>query len=316
MDRDKPSDSDRMYAAWAYLLPIAGPLYVILAKRQDRELWRHAIQGGVLYLLLAGFVELTKQFPGVIGVQFEYPAVFVAVAGMVLCGFLAYRGHAVRLPWIADFADRWHGLAAGLIDGGFAALKQQGNLAMHRRNLKAFTGAPPKDVLPKVEGTPRMGGFQMEFAGGLGKLVVRLLGERMKPCFSRSEIVFEKWPLRLGDTSRVRFHAWPRKNAAVQSIAARLFCVEILRYRDDKNSVSTHGARVHGIDVADAAASASADGSTRADWTLPVPREGPPSFTVDGGGISWTLQVEMRFASGPSFTQEFNVLVVPQMAAP
>ena len=161
-----------------------------------------------------------------------------------------------------------------------------------------------------------MRGFQIEFTGWLGKLAVGLLGERMKPLFTRSEIFIAKWPLRLGDESGVHFRAWPRKNASVERIAAHLFCVETIRYRDDRGHLSSSSLRVHGIAVADATARNTADGSTSANWTLHVPREGPPSFAVDGGGISWLLQVEVRFAGGAPVTQTFDLLVVPQVAAP
>ncbi len=66
--------------------------------------------------------------------------------------------------------------------------------------------------------------------------------------------------------------------------------------------------------VPEAAGQRPGDGSVFADWIVRVPREGPPSFSSEGGAIGWELDVEVRFASGKPSTQSFALLVAPKVA--
>ena len=216
---------------------------------------------------------------------------------------------------ISDFVDQLRSKGEALIDAGLVLYRQQTELALHRRNLARAVPAPPTD-LPTVAGKPGPRGFELEFVSGLGALATSLVGERATPFFTRGEVVVAHWPLRLGDEVRVRYRAWPRKDATVERIAASLKCVEKIHYRDDHNSRSSYGMLLQTIAISTTSGQKEADGSVSASWTLKVPREGPSSFVANGGSIGWTLEVEVTLAGGRPATQLFDLLVVPQVAPP
>lgn len=308
-----PSADDRASAALAYLFPIVGPLYLIATQRAKPYVWRHAIQALALYLLVAVVVKLLELLPPLGGFTLHQAALFVGILAMIALGVLAYRGTTFRLPWIADFADRWQAVGVALIDAGFAKVKVQTELALHRHNLARAVIAPPANLLPTVAGKPGPRGYELEFISGLGALATSLVGERATPFFTRAEVIVAHWPLRLGDEVHVRYRAWPKKDATVDRIAATLKCIEKIAYSED-NSTRHYGMLFQAIAIANTSGTKEADGSVSASWTLKVPREGPPSLMVNGGSIGWALEVEVQFAGKRPATQLFDLLVVPQVA--
>ncbi len=311
--RSSWSSEDRTAAALGYVVPIIGPLYLLATMRSRPFVWRNAIQALVIYLLIAVVVNMLKP---VEAVWLEQSAILIGVLVLIAFAFLTYRGRSLRLPWIADLADRWQGAGAAAIDAGVAVLKNQMDLALHARHLARGAVASPRELLPKVAGKAGPEGFELEFASGLGALAASLVGQRATPFFTRGEVVVAKWPLRLGDESVVHYRAWPREGVSVERIFASLKCVEKIHYRDAHDSLATYGMLLQTIDVADSAGHKAADGSVGAKWTLRVPREGPPSLAADGGSIEWLLEVEVRLEGGRPSQQSFELLVMPEAASP
>jgi uncharacterized membrane protein len=284
-------------------------------QRAKPYVWRHAIQALAVYFFIAVVVNLLELLPPLGGFLLNQVAMVVGILAMIALAYLAYHGSSFRLPWISDFADRWQPAGSLLIDAGLSLLKQQTELALHRRNLAHAVPAPPTDMLPTVAAKPGPRGFELEFVSGLGALATSLVGERATPFFTRGEVVVAHWPLRLGDEVRVRYRAWPRKDATVERISASLKCVEKMAYRNDHDTTSSYGMLLQVIAISTTSGQKEADGSVSASWTLKLPREGPASFVANGGSIGWTLEVEVTLAGGRPATQLFDLLVVPQVAS-
>lgn len=153
--------------------------------------------------------------------------------------------------------------------------------------------------------------------GGFGAFLFFLLGRSVLASrMNGGELAVARWPLRLGDESRVRFKGTSRPGAKVERIAASLRCVETVPYRDRENKTRTTSLLVRSLPFPEVTPLPGADGSANAEWTLRVPRDAAPSFMGSGGYLTWEFVVEMRIAGAPDSTLTFDVLVLPEEAAP
>lgn len=98
------ADGDRTLAAVAYILTwITGLIIFFIAKKEDKYARWHAIQA-IGYGIATTIVSIIV---GILGVPFLGTIVWILIiVGVVVLAVKAYQGEKVRLPVIADMADK------------------------------------------------------------------------------------------------------------------------------------------------------------------------------------------------------------------
>jgi hypothetical protein len=119
----------------------------------------------------------------------------------------------------------------------------------------------------------------------------------------RATLLVPSWPLRLGDTTPVRFRAMLRKSARVSEIAAKLQCgeqVTVGRGRHEQRPDNV----LYEIDLPCATEERRV---VDEEWTIAIPPELPPSFDVATSKIEWRITAMLG-----EVPAKFLLLVTPR----
>ena len=121
------------------------------------------------------------------------------------------------------------------------------------------------------------------------------------------------WPLRAGQETRARYTGRTREHAAIQGVTAVLTCSEQLSWSQPGGEPGSRNIPVRSIALDDVAPIVAPDGSVVIEWVLRLPRDAPASFDAPRASVVWMLAVELRIAGAPGGTQEFELLVLPEV---
>ncbi len=133
------------------------------------------------------------------------------------------------------------------------------------------------------------------FTAGMRQYVVR---RRLL----RAGLLVHPWPVRLGDTVEMRFHATMRGRTPVTSIAATFECAEDVTVGSGRDQ-HHRNATLYSVDLPD-----------DKQWSVTVPAELPPSMNLPANAIRWRLRA-MLTTEAAEVPAEFEVLVMPEVAS-
>lgn len=125
------------------------------------------------------------------------------------------------------------------------------------------------------------------FLVGVVRFFARLI---LLQASAESWLTVRSWPMKPGADVRMQYRARPRFGGNLESIDVVLRCFETVRWKDVKG-LRHRKVCVREVSVPTMRAHAMANGSAGADWTLRVPRDGPPSFEGASCSIEWVLTV-------------------------
>lgn len=118
----------------------------------------------------------------------------------------------------------------------------------------------------------------------------------------RAGLLVHPWPIRLGDTVEMRFHATMRGGAPVTSIAAKFECAEEVTIGSGRDQ-QKKSATLYAVDLPDAK-----------QWSVTVPAELPPSMKLPANAIRWRVRA-MLTTERAEVPAELEVLVMPEVAS-
>lgn len=133
------------------------------------------------------------------------------------------------------------------------------------------------------------------FTAGLGQYLLR---RRLL----RAGLLVQPWPIRLGDTVEMRFHATMRGGTPVTSIVAKFECAEEVTIGSGRDR-HKKSATLYSVDLPDAR-----------QWSATVPAELPPSMSVPGNAIRWQLRTVLT-TERADVPADFEILVMPEVGS-
>lgn len=127
------------------------------------------------------------------------------------------------------------------------------------------------------------------------------------------ELFLQQWPMRRGESIRVRYRRKMKDSISPDQMTARLQCVESATYQqgtDTRTVIHT----LHSSPLELVEQEISLD-HLQSDWILTIPRELPPSLKVYRNSVTWSVVVSLTFHDIPNDDSEFTLLVRPEVIA-
>src|SRR5213593_1051497 len=153
-------------------------------------------------------------------------------------------------------------------------------------------------VLAHVARLMQVGAF---FSMFLGLLTTYLRRKRLL----RAMLLVSHWPIRLGDTVKVRFRAMLRKSAPVATLTAALRCAEEVTIGGGREQVKRSAAMFE----LELPCSKQKRQIVEEEWTFTIPPDLPSSFAVMSNRLEW--RVDTLLMDVPA---NFLLLVIPEVA--
>lgn len=127
------------------------------------------------------------------------------------------------------------------------------------------------------------------------------------------ELFVQQWPLRRNESIRIRYLRLIKTSATVQSVTARLQCVESATYQQGTDT-RTVTETVYTADLEEVEREGDLD-KIQVDWQLEIPAYKPPSLDVYRNEIRWSVVVALNFNEIPEDDSTFALLVGPEVLA-
>ena len=125
------------------------------------------------------------------------------------------------------------------------------------------------------------------------------------------ELFVQQWPLRRNETVRVRYVRLIKSSVMVQSISARVECMESATYQQGTDTRTVTETRY--TQELESVQQKIDPERIEADWELAIPADQPPSLEVYRNHIRWSIVVSLTFAGIPADDSTFQLLVGPEV---
>jgi uncharacterized membrane protein len=111
---------DGLFGALCYIISVLVPLFVLFTDKKSNKFlafhaWQSLILSVVLFVFFFGFMAVTMVLTivtgGVAGILncLLLPIWFVAILGVLVIAYKAYKGERYKIPVIGDFAEKQAG---------------------------------------------------------------------------------------------------------------------------------------------------------------------------------------------------------------